>query len=335
MINGIYSSQDQNCGISIFNKHLSESLLKTGVVTKNVNIRNSSYEIDLQNDSILHYVPSAYSTNDLSVRLIELVDKIEGSITVIFHGVYKEFENRFEKDTPCNFQTKQLYQILMKSKNIIALSKSTKSIVESWLWRFNIINKDVFLLDHPGLFVENKIDIVNEPYAFLGGVIRPKKTPNNKSTIKLLKELAQTKIPVWLHGTNLSKSDEVKLKSNKYRKITYGNLPDNTWSNIITNSKVILCPYETRIQSVSGIIAEAISANTYVLSTEFDYAKEMQQRFPELIYIDNDINKWLEVIMKLFKFYKNNEYNYLNWDEFAFELNKILLPKFSEKLIIK
>lgn len=314
---GIHSSSSENCGIAIFNLHLKQSLNDKGISLNSINIISDIQQIENGKKAILHYVPSTFSTEQSSTKLINLLRyRHFENLSVIFHGVYKKGEDRYLKDAICPNQEIHLELLLRKSTKIIALSKTVEINLKSWLSYFKI-NKEVLLLDHPGLFTPPDIEMGNKPYAFLGGVSRPKKNCNNDSIIKLIQKCNKKGLPIWMHWSNYSNYGCREINSKNIWKLSNGLVSDQSWSNMIFNSRIILCPYETRIQSVSGLIAEAISAESYVLSTGFDYALEIQKRFPAMIIVDNNIEEWPHLIENIIKREKQSRINYCTWNEFA------------------
>jgi hypothetical protein len=289
-----------------------------------LNLQENNSVNDKMN-AILHYIPSAYSTEQSSQRLIRLLQEIYfEKLVVIFHGVYREEEKRYYKDTPCPFQKEHLNFIFKKSTEIIALSKTVEVNLKSWLSKFNI-NRNIITLDHPGLFISQPSVKTNFPYVFIGGVSRPKKNCNNESTDKLIKICKERKLPVWMHWTNMSDFDYYENNLHNVWKTTKGLVSDQSWCNIITNAKVILCPYETHIQSVSGLIAEALSAKCYVLTTAFDFANEMKKRFPSLVIVNDNIEQWPDLIEKLLHENIHILSNYYSWKDFTDDLLSALV----------
>lgn len=324
-IYGIHSSTSENCGISIFNSHLGETFHEIGIHFETLNINENINSVYDGIYAILHYIPSSYSTKRSSENLIALLKTINfKQLTVIFHGVYLEKEKRYDKDTLCPFQKEHLEMIFKKSSEILALSKSVELNLKTWLSKFNIV-KVIRTLDHPGLFIAKPSIKINSPYIFIGGISRPKKNCMNDSTIKLINKCEEMGIRIWMHWTNMSDFDYNEIYLNKVWKTTYGLLTDQTWCNIISNAKIILCPYETQIQSVSGLIAEALSAQRFVITTNFDFAVEMRNRFPSLLIVNNDLEQWPLLIEKLFIKKIDSHFIFYKWNEFANDLLSVLV----------
>lgn len=320
-IYGVHSSISENCGISIFNMHVKKAIINQNIQFETLNISECYGLLPDDSTVILHYVPSAFSDTRRSNFLISLLKiKYFKKLIVIFHGAYKINENRYNGDTFCPYQKEHLRLIFEKADFLISLSESLRVNLNSWLELFSI-RKKIITLDHPGLFVKKPSIKIDIPYIFLGGISRMKKNGENLSTEKLISECKEKKIPIWMHWTNLNSNSILK---NNVWKQTNGLLSDQLWCNIISNSKVVICPYETQIQTVSGIIAEALSANRYVLTTAFDFALEMQLKYPSLVIVNNQITQWPNLLENLLNKVQHFPFDYYNWSDFGSDLVKIL-----------
>lgn len=316
-IYGIHSSTSENCGVSIFNEHLKQSLQARDIHLESINIFSNLPLLNNRRIVILHYMPTAYCNEQSSRNLIHFLKYQDvKNLVVIFHKVYLEDEKKYLKDTICPLQEEHLKLIFKKSRYLIALSKSVEANLKTWLVRFDT-NAVIKTLDHPGLFIPASSNKFDFPYAFFGGIFRSTKNCYNYSTSKLIKLCNEKQLPIWIHWTNDKDLKFKKITIDNVWKQTSGLLSDLSWSEMITNAKVILCPYQTRIQNVSGLISEAISARCYVLSTSFECSVEMQKRFPSLIFLNDDIEEWPDIIEKLFLEPKLPPLNYLNWNEFS------------------
>uniref|UniRef100_A0AAU3I9A8 Uncharacterized protein n=1 Tax=Streptomyces sp. NBC_01393 TaxID=2903851 RepID=A0AAU3I9A8_9ACTN len=67
---------------------------------------------------------------------------------------------------------------------------------------------------------------------------------------------------------------------------------DDEWAQMLGSAAAVICPYDTRIQCVSGVIAEALSVGTPVLATDFPFAREMQHLYPDYVAVENDLREW-------------------------------------------
>jgi hypothetical protein len=291
-INSFICSDSESCGISIFNRHLKTELgsLKIELVENNLRSGNT-WNNSL--DSIIHYAPSAFSEKGDSSSLLRVFDSIDKNkkIYVILHGIHRFGENRFG-DNPRSFdQTNHITRMLNKAHTIIALSGSAFSVCKGWQERLGGAAR-VVRSDHPGLYVNEKLRLSNDVYAFIGGISRSKKICISDPILKLIESCESSGIRVWQHWANL-KTLPTQCRS---WKVTSGLVDDARWSSLVSDAQVILCPYSSKIQTVSGLISEAISVGRPVLTTSFDFALEMKERFPNLIYVEDDLNNWSELI---------------------------------------
>jgi hypothetical protein len=325
LIYGIHASISEKCGISIFNKHLKQTLCKKGINFETVNIKTSLDYLKNGEWAILHYAPSLYSSEQSSKNLIKLLNEIDfEKLIVIFHNVYMENEKRFLKDAACPNQEIHLELILKKSYYLIALSETVQANLMSWFSKFNISN-NIQRLEHPGLFISKSSLKIDIPYLFLGGISRPKKNYTNETTYNLIKKCNEKNFRIWMHCTNIEfYNDNNSILPNVW-KMTSGLISDQLWSDILLNTKIVLCPYETKIQGVSGLIAEAISANCHVLTTNFDFAIEMQKKFPSKVIVNNYLEQWPTIVENIL--IKNDNYHasYCNWIEFVDDLLLVLV----------
>ncbi|MFC2152194.1 hypothetical protein ACFLSE_06660 [Bacteroidota bacterium] len=301
-ISTLLLQKENPCGISLFNEKLIDMFRRLGFNPKEYDFKKSNSFND--NCTLFHYVPSLYADyNDVFDKKL----KVCNNLITIIHGIYPKGKFNYLGDTVNNFQKTQLEIIRKYSKSLIFLSYSTLNIYKDWFIVHD--EKKKIVLRHPGLNKkELKMELNQNKYVFTGGIIRKKKSYESQKEKKLLQSLDNKGIKVWLHSTNNTTSTEVK---NMVWKYTFGSLQTSQWNKIIYQSKIILCPYSTEIQTVSGILSEGISCGKLIISTSFPYALEISQEYNEYIIIENDINKWSNIISE-------------NWDK-----NKTI-PKFND-----
>lgn len=282
--------KNQTCGIKIFNGHLLNFFERPDVI-------------------ILHYNPSMWSGNTDLLRkyLFKYSEKI---IVTIIHGIYPKSELTPKYETVNLDIIEQLRSIDYFSELIITLSDTVKIELEN----YNLIT-NIKTIYHPGLFVSDYYDCQKSDYVFLGGVEREKKSIKTKPIKLLIRTLLESNIKVWYHVSNSDNLSGLDLDI----KQTCGYMSDEEWAKTICKAKFVLCPYLSLSHKVSGIVSEALSAGTKILSTGFDYAIEMQKKFPSAIIIENDFNKWASIINKTSHF--NHSTNYISWNDFANKLN--------------
>ena len=185
----------------------------------------------------------------------------------------------------------------------------------------NVSDKLIHTLYHPGLLNNSfiKEPKIKFPYIFLGGIIRPKKDFNSNVQIPLINSLINSNIQVWIHST---RNIQIDSSISSVWKFTTNELSSEKWSEAISNASWVLCPYDTKIQTVSGIIAESISVGTKVLATSFPYSNEMSEKYKDCVIVNDNFNKWPEIIL--------NNLNkilcpkYPNWKDFVIDLLEIV-----------
>jgi hypothetical protein len=147
----------------------------------------------------------------------------------------------------------------------------------------------------------------------LGGISRPKKDHRSGAIRQLICLCERSGVRIWQHWTNIP---QPQLLTHSWRH-TSGLLTDSQWSSLVSHAKVVLCPYQTRIQSVSGLISEALSVERFVLATSFELALEMQSRAPALVHIEDDLHRWPSLILQLPSPNGCGSAGIPTWDSFA------------------
>lgn len=292
-VSEFYSSMAQSCGIAIFSAHLAAAVSKCGISLTSANLRHCSPTTRAP-VSLLHYTPSGYVGVEASDSLDQLLTSLarDDKLCVILHGAYINGETRFQDDGISVSQERHLRLIRERADVVIALSDAVGHAFGTWQ-----VGPDcprLIRIDHPGLFATPQEQWNAPPYVFLGGISRPKKNPRSRRIRALVAECEAEGITIWEHWTNLTQPLGV---CNSWRNTT-GLLPDDRWAALISNARAVLCPYRTRIQPVSGIISEAISARRRVLATSFDGALELQRRFPDLVELEDDLRRWPAILSR-------------------------------------
>jgi hypothetical protein len=295
LINGFYASVSDCCGISIFSHHLRRALLPFGINLRETNFRNADATV-YSPISLLHYVPSSFINAEASRDLIQILaaSKSDENICVILHGVHGREEARFQRDGICPDQEIHLRLLLQKAKIIFALSEAVAEACRTWQTQFGSSAR-IIRLDHPGLFAATCSREMGHSYAFVGGISRPKKDHRSARIQELIDQCETLGVRIWQHWTNIQRPRPPLTSWMQ----TSGLLTDVQWSSLISGARAILCPYETRIQSVSGIISEALSAGRFVLATSFDLALEMHRKAPALVRIEDNLQNWPNLLLGL------------------------------------
>ena len=294
-VNAFYSSRSTSCGISIFSRHLTQALSPYGINVIETNIRQRRPTAPSP-ISLLHYLPSGFITSDELNALDLLLNSFNSDekLCVILHGAHAHGETRFQQDGISPGAERHIRFLLRRANLIVGLSES---VTEAWrTWRGKSGYQGKFLrINHPGLFKPLSHQARHGAYAFLGGISRPKKDYASGRIRTLVKKCEDLGIGIWQHWSNVSYPN---VCPTSWRH-SFGLIGDDEWATLISEAKAVLCPYHTRIQSVSGLISEALSAQRFVLATSFDIAREMQRRVPSLVYVEDDLERWPEILRKL------------------------------------
>jgi hypothetical protein len=296
LVNSYHFSALDPCGVAIFSQHLCEALSQFGHEVLAINLRTAT-GLARTPVEILHYVPSSFAGPEASRALITLLNSRREShkLFVILHGLHSYGEDRLLDDTPCPNQAEHIRLMLLTAESLTALSESVARACHTWHAKFGGRAR-ILRLDHPGLFaLTTRLTATRGSYAFIGGISRSKKRHTAGSISTLLDLCWRQGVRVWEHWTNLPASAPVPRAWRQ----TSGVLNDGEWSDLISHARVVLCPYQTRIQTVSGLISEALSAHRFVLSTSFELAVEMKARVPALVLIEDNIQRWPALIREL------------------------------------
>jgi glycosyltransferase involved in cell wall biosynthesis len=323
MTKSIIFSKRETCGVNIFARHLNSLLEKIDHRSSVVNVIHESINPSKHTNYIIHYVPSSLSNSEETQIFLNLLRTINDKIIIILHGFYSLEEKRFLEDTACPDTALHAIAILNYADKIVCLSESVRRSFLTWAHEEDI--HKVIKIGHPGLYVgyKNKHGFkIGNDYVFIGGIERAKKNGRSLDILRLLKLCEYHGIKVRVHWSNAKIETKVDHPDNH----TFGYIADEEWTELIANSKIVLCPYKTKIQSVSGIIPEAISAGTPILATSFDYSNEMRFSHPELVTVCDDIENWPNLILKKWKQDRQYKLSYkkVNWEDFANELSMML-----------
>ena len=314
LINSFHFSSFEPCGISLFSRHLGESLSGLGHDMVQTNVSSEATLVDAP-VWVLHYAPSSFSSAGASSALQRLLEapSRRRKLCVILHGLFGCGENRFLNDGLCPSHAEHVRWINRSADVVCTLSASVLQAYQSWP-RANLHLPKVVRADHPGLF---RVPALSAPlgdrYAFLGGISRPKKSHVSRETARFLELCGLQRIHIWEHWSNVKGA----IPGRRSWRETYGFLGDAAWSDLLSQAHVVLFPYKTRVQSVSGIMSEALSAGRFVLSTPFEIALEMRSRFPDLVFIEDDLQCWAEIIRNLPDSARSGAVDIPTWPSFA------------------
>lgn len=312
-VNSFYSSTTGPCGISIFSRHLRGALMPLGVKLLETNFRTSMSVVRTL-ASLVHYVPSSFASSQASEALTQflLSANDDEKILIILHGLHSYGENRFQSDTICPDQGRHIRLMLYTADSIIALSDAAAKACRTWQARFGGKAR-LIRLDHPGLYAPMRSAGTGGSYALLGGISRSKKDHTTGRMGELIDLCQNRGIKVWQHWTSVERPQSLRRSWRQ----TSGLLTDTEWSSLVSHAQVVLCPYQTRIQSVSGLISEALSADCFVLATSFELALEMQRRVPARICIEDNLDCWPNLILQLPSSGSCASAGVPTWDSFA------------------
>lgn len=316
-----YYKKEDLCGIKLFDQNLSNSFLRLDIETKMIDLGKNEF---LKSEIVIfHYVPSLYA--HCHNAFTSFWNKVQNEkVFTLLHGIYPNHVVDYLSDTQNPYLQKQIEILCKKSTVLVSLSESTYSNLMSWSPKMSASSHN--LLYHPGVksndSLINKLSKTPHGYCFLGGIIRPKKDFRMNQINKLIQDCKKNSINIWLHASNLSSSEVKPEILNNVWKFTYGQISTNDWIETLFNASWVLCPYHTKLQTVSGIIAESISLGTKILCTDFPYAFEMFQKYPQLVFIDNDLSKWTNFLKT-----KNQikvKVDYPDWDNFVADLINLI-----------
>jgi hypothetical protein len=280
----VYRAAAPGCGVRIFSHRLGTLLADRGWSIEYCNVRTGDPGTSAPL-TIVHYVPSMWARDDGAlVQCLE--QRKNGCIVTILHGMYGPRESQYRAETACPELPLHVQALALYSQVIVALSHSC---ADAWgLWATGGRGVRLLTRCHPGAPQGFQTITPSEAYVFLGGVIRQKKDILGESLQGLVSDYARRAINVWVH---LSNRPACEFRQRVWR-VTSGLLSDEEWFCALAGATSVLCPYETRIQTVSGVISEAISLGTRVLSTSFAFAREMRVRYPALVELEDDLSRW-------------------------------------------
>ena len=313
-----YIVKTEPCGIKSFDNNLSVGFSKIGIVCKSFDIRDY-LSLNKSNIILFHYVPSMYAMHTDSLQ--SFLQYFGGQIITILHGVYPKGQFQLKEDTYNPYIREQINLIIKHSKAIISLSQSTFNFLESWsnplpYWARHI-------LFHPGFnSYKDSTPLNHENYFFYGGMFRAKKNLEEDAFNKLLYKCKNNSIKIWVHDTKAIYNDRKNEITNKIWKYSSGQLSVSNWKGLISNSEIILFPYSTSIQTVSGLMAESISLGKISITTNFPYAIEMASKYRGLIIIDDDVVNWDKHLIGQKPIHE--KINYPDWNYFIKRIIEII-----------
>lgn len=312
-VSSLYSSGAGPCGISIFSRHLRSALMPLGINLFEMNLRTST-SVAPTPASLVHYVPSSFASARASGALTQFLfsSKDDEKILIILHGLHSDGESCFQSDTICPDQERHIWLMLHRAESIIALSEAAAKACRTWQARFGGKARLV-RLDHPGLYAPIRRADTRGSYALLGGISRSKKDHTTGKIGELIDLCQNRGIRIWQHWTNVERPQSLRRSWRQ----TSSFLTDTEWGSLVSHAQVVLCPYQTRIQSVSGLISEALSADRFVLATSFELALEMQRRVPARMCIDDNLECWPDLILQLPSLPSYASACVPTWDSFA------------------
>ena len=281
----VYRSQSLGCGIQIFQHHFAHYLRRRGFSVGHCNVAKSG--IGEKAVTVLHYTPHMWAHHtDILEGVLDAA--APGLTVVVLHSIHAPHARNYLSETRSPHLRRHLEAMDAVNAVVLSLSTSCTATLESW--GIGISRRTVTGM-HPGLFVLPDRECGRSHYAFLGGVRRPKKDPDSELTRALLEACQRFDIDVWFHATNDADYPALNPDLPVWRRTT-GVMDDEGWSAAIARATVVLCPYHTRMQCVSGVMAEAVSAGTAVIATAFPFAEELASAYPDYVRVENDLSLW-------------------------------------------
>jgi hypothetical protein len=278
-------SRGRECGVGQFSQHLTAQFRSAGwsVVECNVFERPSHRA---EPNTIIHYVPSMWAGH--SAELDSMLAKASaGRVLILMHGIYPPGKLSHRSETPCPDLPNHIGSMARYGAKLIPLSASCEKVCV--LWREHYPGLQVIKsIAHPGVYSVATIAPAAIDYIFYGGIFRPKKSTARGAVYSLLNAYAAANIRVWMHVTN---EFDGGVSLPVWRE-TRGLLTDDQWISALANASAVICPYDTEIQCVSGVISESLSLGTRVICTDFLIAQEMRSVYPDHVHIENDLSRW-------------------------------------------
>lgn len=312
----IHRSRHRACGIFQFCKHLAIELRSREIDAETCNLKNEC-KSGLSPVVLVQYVPSMWAGHAYAFdRMLSAVSR--SKVVVMMHGLYGPGDLCHRLETPCNDLPQHLASISKYADSVIALSESCRLTYELW-FQYGVQPRRLTTLLHPGVYGAPPRGAAEADYVFFGGIMRPKKG-FDESLRSLLAAYSAAGQKVWVHAAN----GQVKNYSGLAWRISTGLCSDGEWSEMLGGAAVVICPYNTRIQCVSGVIAETLSVGTRVLATNFPFAREMRCRYPDYVAIEDDLSEWPE-LTRHFKQQPIAPLEYMDWRLFTENLLRELV----------
>jgi hypothetical protein len=302
-------SRSEACGLSHFSRHLANELRARGVSVADHNLPD---QLDCKRqNTIVHYVPSMWS------GAAETFDKVlrsafQGRLMVMIHGLYTRTDLTHMSETPCPDLPSHVASIASRADCVVGLSHSCSELYSEWVEGNNRARASIATLLHPGLAKATPREIGMRNYVFYGGVIRPKKSIAGGEIRRLLRALRRSGLETWVHVSNGGTNVTVPEAS----QVSTGVCDDEEWTKMVTNALAVVCPYDSRVQCVSGVIAEAISVGIPVIATSFRFAREMRDKYPDIVLVSDNLSDWPRMILAL-QGREHSAPHYPNWGCFV------------------
>src|SRR5581483_10393535 len=195
LISSFHASVSHSCGISIFSRHFRNALSPLGIDVLETNLRAAEMRARAP-ISLVHYAPSSFISEEASGALVRLLTSLRDDerLCVILHGAHRYGETRFERDGICPNQGNHIRLLSKKADFIVALSDSVADAFQSW---HSESEAQFIRIDHPGLFASAQGKRAIPPYAFVGGISRPKKAYASRRIGKLIEQCESRDIRIW------------------------------------------------------------------------------------------------------------------------------------------
>jgi hypothetical protein len=302
----VRKSRSAACGVATFSRHLASTLRAQGTIVDDRNTLSANLS---SSNTIVHYVPSMWTgaASDLEA-ILNLAD---GRVMVILHGLYPVGDLNHGGETPCPDLPDHMGSIGSRAACIIGLSKSCSRLYVEWADHLGL-KRSVTTLLHPGLYLPPRRRS-SRNYVFYGGIVRSKKRITGKSMRSLFCDIRRSGFDLWVHASNLPSGYPLRGPN----RVTTGLRSDKLWGRMIADAYAVVCPYETRVQCVSGIIAEAISIGTPVVSSDFLFAREMRDQYPGSVVVSDDLVDWPRLLRSSRIARPSTSANYPDWVGFG------------------
>ena len=223
----VYRSPYSGCGIATFQQHLVTEMRRHGLDAASCNVAFDAY--NGSEVTLVHYSPAMWEGHtDLFDEVLGRA--VQGLVIIVLHSLQPPQVQEYLSEPRCRDIGCHLSAMLRADVVIVSLSESCTNCLGSWK---TALSAQTVTSAHPGLFVSTSPSSGAHPYAFFGGVIRPKKDPTSSAIRVLLESIQRVGVDVWVHSSNVSDLSAMPSELAVWRQ-TAGIMDDRQWSKAIS-----------------------------------------------------------------------------------------------------